>query len=315
MKKLISVVIPVCNEEKNISLLYASLTTVLKKLASKYRHEIIFINDGSSDKSGDLIEELAKKDSNVKYIEFSRNFGKEIATSAGLQYAKGNGAVIIDADLQHPSELIPEFVKKWEEGAEMVIGVREKNQGESFTKKLGSFLFHKIMNAIGEVKTVSGATDYRLVDKIVIEAFGKFTERQRMTAKLLDWLGFKKDYVYFKAGHRSSGKASYSTSKLIKLAFSSFIGNSLLPLKIAGYLGVFITVLSGALGIFIFFEKYLFGDVWNLAPSNLAILVIFILFLVGIVLSCLGLIALYIANIYQEAMNRPMYIVRKKKNI
>lgn len=313
MKKLISIIIPIYNEEGNISLMYTTLISVLKKI--DYRREIIFINDGSTDESQKILHTISQKDATVKYLEFSRNFGKEAATSAGLYYAKGNATIMIDADLQHPIELIPDFIKKWEQGAEIVIGIRNKNKGERMIEKIGSHFFYKIMNAIGETKVISKATDFRLIDKKVIEEFNKFTERQRLTRGILDWIGFTKDYVYFDANMRNTGKANYSISKKFKLATSSFIANSLIPLKLAGYLGLIITFFSSILGIFIFIEQYILADPWNMNFSGTAILAVLTLFLVGIILMCLGIIALYIANIQTEVMNRPLYVVKTKKNI
>jgi dolichol-phosphate mannosyltransferase len=322
MKKLISIVVPAYNEEGNIAAFYSTLTSVLEKHASEatlahmptYEYEVIFINDGSEDKTAELVSELASKNPHVKYIEFSRNFGKEVATSAGLHHAHGASAIIVDADLQHPIHLIPEFITKWEQGAEMVVGVRKANQGEGMVKKVGSYFFYKLMNAIAEVKTIPGSTDYRLIDRKVIDEFNRFTERQRMTRGLLDWLGFKKDYIYFVANSRTAGKASYRTSKLIKLAISSFVSNSLFPLKFAGYLGIVIILVSTLLGLFMFTERFVLGDPWHFAFSGTALLAVAILFLVGIMLSCLGLIALYIANIHGEVVNRPLYAIRERIN-
>ena len=164
-----------------------------------YNYEIIFVDDGSSDNSVDEIKKLADTDENVFYFEFSRNFGKEIATSAGINNAKGDAVIMLDADLQHPPKLIPEFLKKWESGAEIVVGIRNKNKGEGLIKKFGSFLFYKIINLISATKIIPRSTDYRLLDKVVIREFNRFTERNRMTRGLIDWLGFRRDYVYFNA--------------------------------------------------------------------------------------------------------------------
>jgi polyisoprenyl-phosphate glycosyltransferase len=212
-------------------------------------------------------------------------------------------------------ELIPKFIEKWEQGAEMVIGVRKKNQGEGMIKRYGSFFFYKIMNLIGETKIMPSATDYRLIDKKIIKEFERFTERQRMTRGLLDWIGFRKDYIYFTTNGRNAGRPAYNTAKLVKLAFSTFVANSLFPLKLAGYLGIFITFISGLLGFFIFIEDFVLKDPFRLHFTGPAILGVIIVFLVGIILICLGLIALYIGNIHGEVINRPMYVVRKKENL
>lgn len=311
-QKSISIVIPVYNEEKNIPLIYDELLKVFNGLKEKYDYELIFVDDGSQDKSPEILENLTGQNNKVKYLQFSRNFGKEIATSAGLHRVKGEAAIIIDADLQHPPALIPQFLEKWENGAESVIGIREKNKGEGLIKKLGSFWFCKIMNSISETKFIPQATDFRLIDKKVIKEFNKFTERERITRGLIDWLGFKKDFIYFKANERKSGKAGYNILKLTRLALSSFVAHSLFPLKFAGYLGVIVSVFSGFLGIFIFINNFILK---NKMFSGLAIVVVLVVFLVGIVLSCLGLVALYIGNIQNEVTNRPLYVIRKKRNI
>jgi dolichol-phosphate mannosyltransferase len=308
MPKLISIIVPVYNEEKNISDLYADLKELFVKLS--YDFEVIFINDGSTDKSYGILEVIAKKDQRVSIIDFSRNFGKEIATTAGVHSCQGDACIMIDADLQHPVEKIPEFIEKWEKGAEVVIGVREKNRGEGLIKKFGSYLFYKIINRISDTKIVSRATDYRLLDRVVIDEFNKLTEKNRMTRALIDWLGFRRAYVHFNANARKHGQPSYSFWKLMRLAFNSIISFSLFPLRLAGYLGIIITFLSGILGIFIFITRYITSGYYFSGPAILAVI---ILFLIGIVLICLGLIALYIANIHSEVNNRPLYVIRKHK--
>ena len=306
-KKLFSIIVPVYNEEKNISLFYAKIQLILKTL--NYKWEIIFINDGSSDKSMLELEKIVEKDKQVKIIDFSRNFGKEVAVTAGINTCKGMACIILDADLQHPIEKIPEFIAKWEAGAEVVIGVREKNKGEGLVKKIGSYFFYKMINLISSMEIVTRATDYRLLDRVVIDEFNKLTEKNRMTRALIDWLGFRRTYVHFQANERMYGKPTYSFWKLVRLAFNSMISFSLFPLTLAGYLGIIITFLSGLLGLFIFINRYITNNLYFSGPAILAVV---ILFLIGIVLICLGLIALYIANIHAEVTNRPMYIVRKK---
>jgi len=308
MKKLISVIIPVYNEEENLSLLYKALLSILRN----YDYELVFVNDGSQDRSAEILENFAKSDSKVKYLEFSRNFGKEIALSCGIHNAKGEAIILVDADLQHPVELIPNFIEKWQNGADIVIGIREKNSQEGIVKKTGSYFFYKIMDLISETKLVSGETDFRLISRNVADEFCRFTERGRIARGLIDWLGFKRDYIHFKAKQRESGKPGYSFLKLVRLGLSSFVSHSLFPLKIAGYLGLFITFFAGSLGVFMFANRYFFH--W-MVFSGPAMLAVFNLFLIGIVLICLGLIALYIVNIHLEVTNRPIYIIRKKKNI
>ncbi|HLN18565.1 MAG TPA: glycosyltransferase family 2 protein [Patescibacteria group bacterium] len=308
-RKIISIISPVFNEEKNISMLYEQLKGVTNPLP--YDFEFIFVNDGSEDKSIVEMKNLRTKDPKVMIIDFSRNFGKEIATTAGINYCHGDACIMIDADLQHPVEKIPEFIEKWTNGAEVVVGVRNKTRDERIFKKVGSYLFYKIINSISDMEIVSQATDFRLMDRIVIDEFNKLTERNRMTRALIDWLGFRRDYVYFTANQRFQGKATYSFWMLLRLAFNSVISFSLFPLRVAGYLGMIITVMSGMIGIFIFITKYLTKTMYFTGPAILAVI---ILFLIGIVLICLGLIALYIANIHSEVSNRPIYIIRKSNS-
>lgn len=311
MKK-ISIVIPAYNEEKNIHPVYKKITELFGASGMDYSYEIIFVNDGSTDDTINEIEKLTQEDERVKFIDFSRNFGKEIATSAGLNNCSGDACIMIDADLQHPIELIPEFIKKWEQGFEVVIGVRKKSKSDSVIKKIGSKIFYKLINQIVSIKVVPGSTDFRLLDKKVIDEFKRFTETERITRILIDWLGFKREYINFEANDRLNGTASYGFWKLVKLAINGFVSLSLFPLRLAGYLGIFITSVSGMAGLYILLGKYFFH--WHFAStfSDAENLAIFIVFLVGIMLMSTGLIALYVANIHGEVIKRPMYVIRNK---
>lgn len=318
MSKLISIIIPVYNEEKNIRLIYSELSRVFGSLKTgEYDFEIIFVNDGSKDETEEEIFKIINCQSvghsKTKLIDLSRNFGKEIAITAGLNHCAGDAAITIDVDLQHPPNLIPEFLSLWKKGVKVVIGIRKSTKGEGLIKKLGGKIFYGLINKISETKIIPNATDFRLLDRKVINAFNEFTEKNRMVRGLVDWLGFRREYIYFSAPGREGGKPTYSFPKLLSLALTGFISFSLTPLKIAGYLGIIITFISGALGFFIIFEKYIFSDPLNLAISGTAILAVMIMFLVGIILICLGLLALYVAQIYQEVQNRPLYVVRKKR--
>lgn len=313
MKKTISIVIPVYNEEKNILAIYDALMTAWAKLPL-YDYECIFVNDGSLDGSELVVAGLMNRDPKVKYIEFSRNFGKEMATTAGLRLSGGDAAIMIDADLQHPPTLIPELVSRWEEGADIVIGLRTANTGNGLTKSFGSWIFYRIMGLISETSMKHGETDFRLIDRRVISAFSALSEHQRMTRSLINWLGFKKSYVNFEAPARLHGEAQYSRRKLIHLAVYSFVTNSLAPLRWAGYLGFVITFSSAVLGLVIFVNRYGLGDPFGWKISGSAQLTIINVFLVGIVLMALGIISLYIGNINTEVADRPLYVVRKKVN-
>jgi len=310
--RIISIIVPVYNEEENIPLLYNKLAGVGEEMREKYGLEIIFVNDGSTDSGQQVITELSAADDRVKYVELSRNFGKEVALTAGINNCTGTACIMIDGDLQHPVEMIPEFIRKWEKGAETVIGIRKDNKNGNTIKRTGSALFYKIINRIASVNIIPGATDFRLIDRIIIDEFNKFTERNRISRGLMDWLGFKRDYIYFQVRERGYGQPGYSFFKLLRLAMNSFVSLSLFPLKIAGYLGLLITAISGIMGLFIIIEKFILKDPMALNFSGPAMLAVFIMFLVGVVLSCLGLMALYIAAIHGEVVNRPLYVVRRK---
>jgi len=305
----ISIIIPVYNEETAVVPFFEELQKYLSY--PKITFEVIFIDDGSIDDTKSKLEEIAQNDSRVKIISFSRNFGKESATTAGYFTAKGAAVIAIDSDLQHPPHLIPNFIEKWRAGNEVVIGVRTNNASDSLFKRISSYVYYKIINSISETKIVPKATDFRLVDRQVVDVLNTLTERNRMTRSLIDWLGFKRDYIYFEAPERQHGTASYNTWKLIKLATESFISHSLIPLRLAGYLGIFITFFAGILGLVMIADRFIFSSSLNF--SGPAILANIILFLVGIVLISLGLFSFYIGQIYRETQNRPLYVVRSEK--
>jgi len=306
---LISIIIPCYNEAEGLAALYAALVQATKDSPEQF--EFIFVDDGSKDGTADLVRELTRKSAHVRLIELTRNFGKEIAVTAGIHAARGDAAITIDADLQHPPSLIPELIAAWRAGAEIVVGVRRTGAGHApVLKRAGSALFYRLINAISDVEIRARATDYRLIDRVVIDEFNRFTERGRITRGLIDWLGFRRAYVNFTPAKRYAGTAAYTYYSLINLALASFVSMSLFPLKVAGYVGFIITALSGPLGLFILVEKYMMGDPLGLNFSGPAILAVILLFLVGIILIALGLISLYIAVIHIEVTNRPLYVAR-----
>lgn len=305
----LSVVVPAYNEQDNIQSILEQLHKVLDKFIS---FEIIFVNDGSRDKTLDELHKAAKKDQTIRIISFSRNFGKELATSAGIHYAKGDAIIMVDADGQFPPELIPEFVKKWRDGAQVVTGVRVSNQKEGFIKRYGSKLFYTLMSSLAGAKLTAGATDFRLIDRAVQQEFFRFSERSRMTRGLIDWVGFKEDFIEFHARERMAGEASYKVSKLIKLALNSFVSLSLAPLYFSGWAGIIITPLAFLIGLFIGIEQFALDDPLNLNITGTAMLGVLILFFMGILLISQGLIALYISHIHTETQNRPLYIIDRR---
>lgn len=308
--KLISIVVPAYNESENLPLLFAEIQKTFATLTHNF--EVIFINDGSRDNTLAVAHAIEATNPNqVKVIDFSRNFGKEAATTAGYHASTGDAVMAIDADLQHPPALIPHFIEKWLGGIDVVIGVRNNNASDSVIKRLGSKLYYKIINSISETPIVPRATDFRLLDRQVVDELNKLTEHNRMTRGLIDWLGFRRDYIYFVAPERIHGEAAYGFWKLVKLAAESFIAHSLLPLRLAGYVGVFIMILSGTLGVVMVLDRYI--ETMGLNFSGPAILANVILFLVGIVLIMLGLLSYYIGHIYHDTQNRPLYVVRNRR--
>lgn len=308
---LISVIVPLFNEEASLEWHYGVMTDFFR--TSKINYELIYVNDGSSDKSLEIVQGIAKNDSRVKFISFSRNFGKEAATTAGLRACRGDAAVMIDADGQHPVELINTFYKEWLDGQQVVIGIRESNQGEGFIKSLGSRFFYNLLRLLGSNEsTQSGLTDFRLVDRRVIDEFKKLTEHNRVTRNLIDWLGFKRTLVPFHANERHAGQASYTVRKLMKLAIDGVVKHSTRPLKFIGILGGFISFVSVVVGFGLIIEQYALGDPLGLGITGTAILAIFLSFMIGIILLCQGLLALYLENVYYETQNRPLYVIAEE---
>ncbi len=307
---LISLIIPVHNEAGNLAWHHEKILAYMD--SQKISHEIIYIDDGSTDESLTILKDFSRQNPRVHFLSFSKNFGKEAATSAGLKRCTGQAAIMIDADGQHPVELVGEFITKWQEGFSVVIGVRTANTKEGFVKRYGSWLFNVMLNAMTAGNTVRNSTDFRLIDRKVIDEFNKLTERGRVTRGLIDWLGFKRGYVDFKAPARHSGEASYSIRKLTKLAIHGFVAQSTKPLQLTGLLGGLVMFTSALITIFLLIEKYVLGDPLNLAVTGSAILAIFLSFLIGMVLICQWLLALYIESIHNETQNRPLFIVAEE---
>ncbi|QWD45837.1 glycosyltransferase family 2 protein [Polynucleobacter paneuropaeus] len=310
--KKISIVVPVYNESGNILNLHSRLENVVASLP-QFEWEYIFINDGSPDHSFDILKSLSDIDTKVKVLDFSRNFGKEVALTAGANEALNSDALIcIDADLQHPPELIPVLILKWEEGAEVVVTIRTEIEKQPLMRRLGSFLYYWLMRKLSGINMRAKTTDFRLYDKKVVAAFVRATERERMFRGIMDWMGFRRSYVEFKADARVTGNAQYSYGKLWRLAVNSLTSFSLWPLKLAGYLGILISSISAILFLWML-SNFLVFKVWIYTP--LAMAVVINTFLIGVVLMCIGLVALYVGIIHTEVINRPLYIIRDRINI
>ncbi|WP_027190415.1 glycosyltransferase family 2 protein [Fundidesulfovibrio putealis] len=306
-RKNLAVVVPVFNEARGLDALYARLKDVLESLP--YGWQIIMVDDGSPDDSWEKIQEIAARDERVKGLMLSRNFGKEMALTAGVELCPDVDAVIcIDADLQHPPELIPTLTAKWEEGYEMVATVREAVADYSPMKKLGSRAFYWVMTRFSDLDIPPSSTDFRLLDKKVVRTLLKFTERTRMFRGLIDWMGFRKTYIPFVAPARDTGQVGYSFKKLFNLAVNSFTSFSLLPLRFTGYLGL--TIIGVSLLCLAFM---MIGNlIWGANYTPMAFFTVFNTFLIGIVLCGLGMVSLYIGHIHTEVVQRPLYIIRER---
>lgn len=307
--RLVSVIVPVYNESANLKPFFEELVRALEPLS--YRFEIAFVDDGSTDDSAAALLRLAEQDARIRIVQFSRNFGKEAAVSAGLHTAKGDAAIILDADLQMPPRLIGEFLRKWEAGAEVVVGL-SSSRSRSFLRRIGAKVFYRVLQSISRTPIDPDATDYRLLDRQVIDTFNALPERNRLTRGLIDWLGFERASVPFEEEARRHGKPTYRLSDLFALALNGFTAFSLVPLRIAGVLGLLILSVSVPAGIFLFVVTHLLHDPFGWSMRGTAFLAIMILALVGLVLACLGLMSLYIARIHAEVLDRPLYVVRRK---
>lgn len=306
-KPLISIVIPCYNEGDNIRPLFNRLSKVTAQ-DTQHEYEVLYVNDGSKDDTYENIKKLASGHMIVRVVGLSRNFGKEIATTAGIQYAQGDALIMLDADGQHPPELIPELIAKWNAGAKVVIGVRTRNVREGIVKRYGSKLFYALLNRLSGQHVIPGTTDFRLIDKVVQREFIRMTERSRMTRGLIDWLGFTQDYLYFEADARLTGAATYNFEKLVQLALNSFVSLSLKPLYFSLYAGVVVLPLSLAVGIFSVAEMSM-GDPLHLRITGSGYLGLLIVFLVGLLLISQGITALYLSHIHIESQNRPLFVV------
>ena len=309
---VLSIVVPLHNEADGIDQFHASLATVLK--LSGVTYEIIYCNDGSTDDTQLKIKKIAEHDRAVSIVALTRNFGKEVATTAGIEHARGAAIMMIDADGQHPVERIPDFLAAWRNGSMIVTGVRTANEHEGFVKKYGSKLFYMLLKRLSSSEVVAGTTDFRLIDQSVQIEFLRLSERRRITRGLIDWLGYQQFYITFAARERMSGTSTYSVTKLVKLAIDSFVSLSNTPLYVTAILGVIVLPISVILGIFMTFEM-LIGDPLSLRITGGAFVLIMILFLVGCLLMSQGILGLYLSHIHAETQNRPLYIVDAVKSI
>lgn len=308
--KFISIVVPMYFEEAVVEECYKRLTSVAS--SNNFHYEIIFVNDGSRDKTPELLEIIAMKDPHIKVICLSRNFGHQIAVTAGIDKSKGDAVVIIDADLQDPPELIPEMIKLWEKGYEVVYGKRKKREGESFFKLATAKIFYRVLNSMSSVPIPMDTGDFRLMDRKVLEVLKKMPEQNRFLRGMCSWAGFRQIAFEYERKERFAGKTKYPLKKMLKLAEDGFISFSSKPIKFIEYGGI-LTLFIAFLSIIYLFINLITG----FKGPGLQWILIFtaVAFIGGIQLLSIGLLGEYISRIYDESKERPLYIIDKEINM
>jgi len=304
-KPKISIIAPIFNEVGNLSELYERIKNVLDPVSESW--ELILIDDGSTDGSQDMIRNLSQKDERVRAVIFSRNFGHQIAVTAGLDYSRGEAVVIIDSDLQDPPEVILELLSKWDEGYEVVYAVRSEREGESWFKEITAAVFYRLINRITDVDIPLDTGDFRLLDRKVVNVIDQMRERHRFLRGMSVWVGFKQTGVTYKRAARHVGKTKYPIAKMIKFASDAVTSFSYLPLQMAMYLG-FIAAAMSILAIPIVIILRASGSQVFFGQASTLIAV---LFLGGVQLISLGILGEYIGRLYDQAKGRPLYIVRE----
>lgn len=299
----LSLVIPVFNEGPNIEPLCERVIPILQRITQQW--EIVFVDDGSSDDTMDFIRRRNEAEPRIGAVSFSRNFGKEIAIAAGLDHTRGEAVVIMDADLQHPPELIETFVARWREGYHMVYGQRTDREGESPAKRAFTRVFYNLFRRFGETELPEGAGDFRLIDKRGVEVLRALGERARFSKGLYAWIGFEHVGVPFTVEERQHGETKWSFRKLFRFAFDGITSFSTMPLRVWTYIGTLVSFLALAIAIYLMIRTLLFGTDVPGYPS----LMVSVMFFSGIQLISLGVIGEYIGRIFAEVKRRPLYVV------
>jgi glycosyltransferase involved in cell wall biosynthesis len=304
----LSVVVPMFNEEEVIETTYRRLTSVLESIGETY--ELVLVNDGSRDRTADIVRKLCELDSHVKLVDFSRNFGHQIAVTAGMDHASGRAVVLIDADLQDPPELIPEMVARWREGYDVVYGKRTARRGESWFKKFTASMFYRLLRSLTSVNIPLDAGDFRLMDRKVSDTLCEMRESSRFIRGMVSWVGFRQTFVEYVREERFAGETKYPLRKMLRLSLDAITSFSTKPLKLAGILGF---LLSAAGFIYLLIVLYLRLFTNATQPGWTSLIVISLLFH-GITLSLLGVLGEYIGRTYEEVKRRPLYVVSGRVN-
>jgi polyisoprenyl-phosphate glycosyltransferase len=305
---LLSVVVPMYFEEEVVDECYKKLTSVLED--NQYDYEIVFVNDGSTDKTPELLKALADRDKRVKVVDFSRNFGHQTAVTCGIDMSKGDAIVIIDADLQDPPEVIKSMVDLWKQGYDVVYGKRAKRKGETWFKLVTAKMFYKFLQYMSEVKIPRDTGDFRLIDRKVADVFKAMPERNRFIRGMIAWIGFNQTFVEYERDERFAGETKYPLKKMLKFAADGIIGFSSKPLKLISDLGVLTVIFSFLIIVYSILSK-LFGK--NVVSGWTSIMLA-VTFFGGVQMIAMGILGEYIARIYDESKNRPLYIVKDKRN-
>ena len=307
-RQLLSIVAPAYNEADVLDEFYNRVIQSLENIEIDL--ELIYVNDGSHDETSKIMHIQSEKDNRITTIDLSRNFGKEIALTAGLDYVSGDAVVIIDVDLQDPPELIPEFIQHWQDGYDIISAKRIKRHGESLFKKLSSFIFYRFLSHLSDIQIPEDTGDFRLMSRPAVNALLKLRERHRYMKGLYAWIGFSHKHIDFERPSRSQGNSKWGFWKLLNLAIDGFTSFSVVPLKLASILGVLTAFISLAFGVFIFTKKLLFGD----PVAGYTSLAVIITFLGSIQLLALGIIGEYLGRIFNETKNRPLYLIKNIHN-
>mgnify|MGYP003618137823 CR=1 FL=1 len=305
--KLVSIVVPVYNEEENIRHFYGAVCENMAGL--DYDFELIFVDDGSKDRSRAILRELEKEDSRVQPIFLARNFGHQLALTCGLDHADGDAVVTMDGDMQHPPELIPVLLEKWEAGYEVVQTIRQTTEGVSALKKLTSYYYYKLLNMLSSVHIQEGGSDFRLMDRMVVLAFRRYREHARFIRGMVGAMGYRQIQLEFVEPKRFAGVSKFSPRKMMNFALDGILAYSTLPLRFGLYGGLLCGLLSMALFIHVLFTKYIAND----AVPGWATITGCVLFFGGVQLAILGIIGEYIGRIFEEVKNRPLYLIAKGK--
>jgi glycosyltransferase involved in cell wall biosynthesis len=308
MQITFSIVAPVFNESASLTEFYRRVSDTMQSLGEPW--ELVVIDDGSRDNSAEIMLELARNDSHVRPVIFARNFGHQLAVTAGLDYSRGQAVVIIDSDLQDPPEVIPDLIAKWREGNEVVYAVRTEREGETWFKLFTAALFYRLIYRITDVDIPRDTGDFRLLDRKVVNVLNQMRERHRFLRGMSVWVGFKQTGVGYKRRARFAGETKYPLKKMIKFASDAITGFSYLPLQIATYIGFFSAILAILAIPIVIIVRLTVSDGFLGQASTL----ISVLFLGGVQLICLGILGEYLGRLYDEARGRPLYIIRDDPN-